>query len=139
MATDVDRQRAIVVVLDWTGLDGGDVDLDPNLVDRIADALATERERCAQAALAVGQPPDHPLSDDLAVGFAIGKRAAARAIRGTEVTRRHLKRGTRYVVLGRGHARSDAVDGDEVVAYVGVADGELHVRRTTEFEDGRFE
>lgn len=54
---------------------------------------------------------------------------------------RHLKRGSTYTVLGDGTAQvagEPIVDGDIVRIYVD-KDGEFHVRKSSEFLDGRFE
>jgi hypothetical protein len=54
---------------------------------------------------------------------------------------RHLKRGTEYVEITRAKAQcatGPIYEGDVCVVYRGDA-GEDHIRKDTEFEDGRFE
>lgn len=55
-------------------------------------------------------------------------------------THRHKKRGSEYSVLGQAQVQcSDCLTDYEVVTvYVGT-DGQMWVRRKSEFEDGRFE
>jgi hypothetical protein len=53
---------------------------------------------------------------------------------------RHLNRGSSYAEVGRATAQSaiPIVEGETVVVYVADVDGSMHVRKDTEFEDGRF-
>jgi hypothetical protein len=55
-------------------------------------------------------------------------------------THRHLKRGSTYIVIGRGELQtsSELPDGADLIIYQG-EDGKLWARPTHEFEDGRFE
>lgn len=58
----------------------------------------------------------------------------------TLYTHRHVKRGTRYVVVGEARAQCSTVpiqDGDMLTLYRG-EDGVYGVRPPVEFNDGRF-
>lgn len=54
---------------------------------------------------------------------------------------RHLKRASTYAEIGRATSQSaiPIVEGETVVVYVADVDGSMHVRKDTEFEDGRFQ
>lgn len=54
---------------------------------------------------------------------------------------RHKVRGSSYAEIGRAHAQSAIPirEGDTVVVYVADVDGTMHVRKDSEFDDGRFE
>ena len=54
---------------------------------------------------------------------------------------RHKVRGSSYAEIGRAHSKSAIPirEGDTVVVYVADVDGTMHVRKDTEFDDGRFE
>jgi hypothetical protein len=54
---------------------------------------------------------------------------------------RHRKRGSEYTISGIGKIQiaTDIKDGDEVVIYRNTDTFKICVRKTTEFEDGRFE
>ena len=53
----------------------------------------------------------------------------------------HKKRGTRYTIIGEASVQVSGEplrDGDEATVYRIIVSGDLCVRRTTEFHDGRF-
>jgi hypothetical protein len=56
---------------------------------------------------------------------------------------RHRKRRTTYVVVGKAEVQAPAdwplIEGEMVIVYRSDQDGSLWVRRTSEFDDGRFE
>ncbi|GAC1508456.1 MAG: hypothetical protein NVS1B6_15840 [Steroidobacteraceae bacterium] len=55
---------------------------------------------------------------------------------------RHVKRGTAYVEIGTGclqTADSEKLDDQQVVIYQAETGGQIWVRPTYEFMDGRFE
>lgn len=55
---------------------------------------------------------------------------------------RHKKRGTTYDVLGVARVQASTSrlhEGDQVVVYRSTENGLMFVRRTREFNDGRFE
>lgn len=60
----------------------------------------------------------------------------------TGVIYRHLKRGSTYEAVGVADVQCSGLplrEGDKVVVYREVADGDLYVRRDSEFHDGRFQ
>lgn len=61
------------------------------------------------------------------------------AAEGWQPTHRHKKRGSTYRVIAEGRLQVDAdLDNEKVVVYRG-EDGQVWVRPTYEFNDGRFE
>ncbi|AKR48455.1 MULTISPECIES: DUF1653 domain-containing protein [Acetobacter] len=53
---------------------------------------------------------------------------------------RHKKRGTQYMVMGKGTLQIEGPhDMTECIVYMSMDDGRIWVRPSTEFFDGRFE